>query len=326
VVVKLVFVSHATVDSELVEQFVDIILKSCGLTETDIFVSSIPGMDIPAGGDLLAAVRAEVSDTTLVIAVITPTYPTRPVCVAELGAAWGVSGKLLPVLVPGVDRDRLDGVLTGMKVDYLNQEKALDHIAERIETETGLRPVSPASWTRAKQKWLRAIDDLVAKLPRPEIISKDEHEIRTSIAIFVRELLLRPPQLRRLHTLAPDVPESQKVQKARITHRLDPGEELIAVWEWGTVMSGFGKTLDSLAFTSHGLHIASGNLRLSIPYSDFGLYKFSYFVGFNSRGYDPYYLRIHGPTSWDSPGFGRDFRTVEMVVYVLNRIKELASG
>ena len=134
-----VFVSHATADRELVEQFVDTILKNCGLTEADIFVSSIPGMDIPAGSDLLAAVRAEVSETTLVIAVITPTYPTRPVCVAELGAAWGVAGKLLPVLVTGIDRSQLEGVLTGMKVDYLDEEKALDEIAARIEKETGRR-------------------------------------------------------------------------------------------------------------------------------------------------------------------------------------------
>jgi hypothetical protein len=180
---KLVFVSHAAVDNELVEQFVDIILKNCGLTEGDIFVSSIPGMDIPAGRDLLAAVRAEVSETTLVIAVITPTYPTRPVCVAELGAAWGVAGKLLPVLTPGINRDQLDGVFTGMKVDYLDQEKALDEIAGRIAAETGRRPESPASWTRAKQRWLRNVGDLVASLPNPEVISKDKHdELKAKLA------------------------------------------------------------------------------------------------------------------------------------------------
>lgn len=171
-----VFVSHATADSELVEQFVDTILKNCGLTEADIFVSSIPGMDIPAGSDLLAAVRAKVSETTLVIAVITPTYPTRPVCVAELGAAWGVAGKLLPILVPGINRSQLEGVLTGMKVDYLNEEKALDEIAARIEKETGRRSGNPATWTRAKRRWLGSVGDLVAALPKPEMISKNEND------------------------------------------------------------------------------------------------------------------------------------------------------
>lgn len=174
--VSSLFVSHATADSELVEQFVDVILRGCGLTEADIFVSSIPGMDIPAGSDLLATVRAEVTDTTLVLALITLTYPTRPVCLAELGAAWGVAGKLLPVLVPGIDRAHLDGVLTGMKLDYLDQEQTLDHIAKRIETETGRRPASPASWTRAKQKWLRAVGDLVAALPSPQVISRTDHD------------------------------------------------------------------------------------------------------------------------------------------------------
>lgn len=160
----------------MVEQFVDIILKSCGLTEADIFVSSIPGMDIPAGSDLLAAVRAEVSDTTLVIAIITPTYPTRPVCLAELGAAWGVAGKLLPVLVPGLDRSRLEGVLSGMKVDYLHEEKALDEIADRIGKETGRRLESQPSWTRAKRRWLAIVGDLVAGLPQPDLVSKQQHD------------------------------------------------------------------------------------------------------------------------------------------------------
>lgn len=180
---KSVFVSHATVDNELVEQFVDIILKNCGLAESDIFVSSIPGMDIPAGQDLLAAVREEVSETTLVIAVITPTYPTRPVCIAELGAAWGVAGKLLPVLAPGINRDQLNGVLTGVKVEYLDQEKALDEIAGRIGAETGRRPESLASWTRAKRKWLRNVKDLAASLPKPEIISTSEYlELKVRLA------------------------------------------------------------------------------------------------------------------------------------------------
>jgi hypothetical protein len=60
-----VFVSHATVDRELVEQFVDIILKGCGLAEVDIFVSSIPGMDVNSGRDLAALIWATTSSTVM---------------------------------------------------------------------------------------------------------------------------------------------------------------------------------------------------------------------------------------------------------------------
>src|SRR5262249_361779 len=99
-----------------------------------------------------------------------------PMCVAELGAAWGVAGKLLPLLAPGINRGQLEGVLTGMKVDYLDEEKALDEIATRIEKETGRRPGSPAAWTRAKRRWLGVVGELVAALPKPLVISKDEHD------------------------------------------------------------------------------------------------------------------------------------------------------
>jgi hypothetical protein len=172
----LVFVSHATADSAFVEEFVEEVLKGCGLSEQQIFVSSMPGMGVAAGRDLLAEVRATVGEAKLVVAVVTPTYPTRPVCVAELGAAWGVVGKLHPVLAPGVDRESLDGALAGLKADYLNEEHALDELQQRIEDETGVRPESTPSWTRKKQRWLRRVADLAAALPVPTVVSADEYE------------------------------------------------------------------------------------------------------------------------------------------------------
>ena len=63
-----------------------------------------------------------------------------------------------------------------MKVDYLNEEKALDEIAARIEKETGRRSGNPATWTRAKRRWLGSVGDLVAALPKPEMISKNEND------------------------------------------------------------------------------------------------------------------------------------------------------
>ena len=82
-----VFVSHAFDDRGLVDRFVDTILKlGCGLPITEIFYSSGEDTGIPSGRDLIHHVREEVSDSSLVLAIITPTFQTRPICVAELGA------------------------------------------------------------------------------------------------------------------------------------------------------------------------------------------------------------------------------------------------
>jgi hypothetical protein len=82
------FVGHASVDAELVDAFVDTLVRNgCNLGPDDIFYTSGEDTGIPSGADLIASVSEEVSEATLVIALVTPTYQTRPVCVAELGAA-----------------------------------------------------------------------------------------------------------------------------------------------------------------------------------------------------------------------------------------------
>lgn len=72
----------------LVDPFVDTVLKvGCGLREEEIFCSSGEDTGVPSGSDLLHHVREQVEEGSLVIAIISSTFQTRPVCVAELGAA-----------------------------------------------------------------------------------------------------------------------------------------------------------------------------------------------------------------------------------------------
>src|SRR4051794_22030429 len=98
-----VFVSHASADSVLVDEFVDTVLRlGCGLGPETLFYTSGADTGVPSGSDLLAHVRSRVSDATLVVAILTPTYQTRSVCVAELGAAWARTGNLFPLLAPNM--------------------------------------------------------------------------------------------------------------------------------------------------------------------------------------------------------------------------------
>lgn len=86
---------------------------------------------------------------------------------------------------------------------------------------------------------------------------------------MVRDCLLRPPQPERLYVQLPGIPEGRQFSKARATHRLDAGEELIAVWQWSRVVGAVSATPSSLVFTSQGIRIAEPRLRLNIPYSAF---------------------------------------------------------
>lgn len=145
-----------------------------------------------------------------------------------------------------------------------------------------------------------------------------------SLPDLVRECLLLPPQPDGLHVVQSGRPEGRQLHSARTTHRLESWEELIAVWQWGQVMGMFFTTPGSLAFTSHGIRIAEGRLRLNIPYRAFDEYTFGYeFYPGGRSGPDVCELSIDGPTPWRSPNADQ---SAALIAGDLTRIKELAQG
>lgn len=109
-----VFISHAFADRALVDPFVDDVIRlGCGVPPEQVFYSSGEDTGVPSGEDLNAYVRKQVADASIVVAVISPTFQTRPFCVAELGAAWAKVGNLFPIAVPGMGRTDLEGCWWG---------------------------------------------------------------------------------------------------------------------------------------------------------------------------------------------------------------------
>lgn len=159
-----VFVSHASADRAFVDVFVDRVLRlGCELSRDEIFYSSGADTGVPSGEDLMAYVRNQAAAATLVIAIISPVFQTRPVCVAELGAAWARAGHLFPTLVPGLTRSDLEGVLPGLALRRLEDEELLDELHGAISRITG-RHVPPLTWSHPKKRWLADVQLLADKL------------------------------------------------------------------------------------------------------------------------------------------------------------------
>lgn len=151
-----VFVSHASADKSFVDAFVDNVLRiGLGLNGDKVFYSSERDTGVPSGADLMHTVRTEVGEATLVIAIITPVYQTRPVCVAELGAAWGRTdpSHFFPLISPGLERSDLEGVIPSTLVQRIDDGAALDELSDRVESALG-SSASKSQWGVGKQKWL----------------------------------------------------------------------------------------------------------------------------------------------------------------------------
>lgn len=171
-----IFVSHAAADRSLVNHFVDDIIRlGCGAKPDEIFYSSGEDTGVPSGYDLMMYLRERVGDASLVVAIISPTFQTRPVCIAELGAAWSRTGNLFPLLVPGMPRTALGGVLPGVLVKYLNDGSALDELHDRIANNIKSMTTT-ATWGRYREKWLASVDRYAAEIPNARVPTLAELE------------------------------------------------------------------------------------------------------------------------------------------------------
>jgi hypothetical protein len=112
---------------------------------------------------------------SLVVAIISPAFQTRPFCIAELGAAWSQVGKLFPIAIPGLERTDMEGVLTGLAVRYLSDSAALDELHDQICNLIGTNP-GAKTWGRHKSQWLVHVDDYVKQLPKLRIINPKDYD------------------------------------------------------------------------------------------------------------------------------------------------------
>lgn len=130
---------------------------------------------IPSGGNLNAYVKKEVGDAAIVVVILTPSFQTRPFCVAELGAAWSRTDLLFPIAAPGLQRNDLQGVLKGLIVKYLDDSQALDELHEAVCNAVGTSP-GAKTWNSYKAKWLAKVKRLAASLEIPKIVTLEEFE------------------------------------------------------------------------------------------------------------------------------------------------------
>lgn len=168
-----VFISHAAADKDFVNAFVDTVVRlGCGVPREALFYSSGADTGVPAGEDLNAYVRKQVDDDALVIAILTPTFRTRPFCIAELGAAWSRAGRLLPLAVPALIESELDGVLKGMLIRRLDDGSTLDELHDVIGKALGIS-TDARTWGQYRDNWLRDVAGRLATLhdPDSEVVS-----------------------------------------------------------------------------------------------------------------------------------------------------------
>ena len=116
-----IFISHASSDLKYVEPFVEL-LADIGLTNDNLFCSSVPDYAIPLNQDIYDYLLSLFHNYKLyVIFMLSDNYYNSPVCLNEMGAAWVLKNEYTSILLPGFEYREIKGAVNpnkiGMKLD-----------------------------------------------------------------------------------------------------------------------------------------------------------------------------------------------------------------
>jgi hypothetical protein len=93
-----VFISHSSKDEALARAVVELLRSAMNLSSKDIRCSSVNGYRLPVGAHTETTLREEVNSAAVMVGLVTPNSLASAYVMFELGARWGVSSFLAPLL------------------------------------------------------------------------------------------------------------------------------------------------------------------------------------------------------------------------------------
>lgn len=156
---KKVFISHSNLDKEVVDLFIDKILKlGCGITPDDIAYTSRKDTGVKTGDDIKAYIKENISTCDFVLFMISENYAKSQICLNEMGAAWATDRHIIPIVFPNLGFDSIGWLYNIHQGIMLNDSCGLDTLFEQInEKYDHTQKVS--SWNIYKVEFLNFISN-----------------------------------------------------------------------------------------------------------------------------------------------------------------------
>lgn len=172
---KSIFISHATKDKELVRAFVELLEEGIGVPENEIFCSSLEEFGIPVGENFISYIKSMIQAPDIVIILLSPCYFQSNFCVSELGAAWALSHKIFPILVPPLTYEDVKDVLTGVQVIKIDDDIKYNELRDHLIGSIKCSSKSNTKWDLKRKKYFKQLKDILKNLQIPEEISIEEY-------------------------------------------------------------------------------------------------------------------------------------------------------
>lgn len=158
---KSVFISHAVKNKDIADKLVDLLETGVGISDSDIFCSSLEGLGIPGGTNFIEFIRKQIKDPKVVILLLSEDYFESQFCLAELGASWVLSHRVVPILVPPLEYGDVKAVLTGVQLLKINDSNSLNQVQSDLIEALGIKGKPFARWESKRNIFIDGLEQIL---------------------------------------------------------------------------------------------------------------------------------------------------------------------
>lgn len=159
---KKVFISHSSKDKHFADELIEI-LEYIGVPSENIFCTSVEGYGTPLGENFLETIKNELTPNTLVLFLISENFYGSPVSLCEMGATWIQSNFHIPILIPPMTFEDVEGVIPLTEGLLINDKTKINSLKIKIENDLTIKNKKNdfTKWERKRDKFLKRIEEII---------------------------------------------------------------------------------------------------------------------------------------------------------------------
>ena len=178
----IIFISHASQDRKIIENFINYILNlGLEIKTEDIFCSTTAGTKPPIGMKWRDIIKNRLKSAKVVFMFITTNYKNSEICHNEGGAAWILSKKIIPLIAEPIDYSNVGIIYGENQVEKLTESDSLDRIKDELEKILEIQSrTSLDRWNHLKEEFLSFLRKYIEENPfrmREEEYQKAKKEL-----------------------------------------------------------------------------------------------------------------------------------------------------
>ncbi len=157
-IVSRIFISHSSKDKAIVDNFTQKILRlGLEVAKEEIFCSSIEGMGIRSGDDFRDRLKNAITNSEIVIILISQSYKESEICLNEMGAAWVLNKKVIPIIIPPLQHSEVGALHITDHIDRINTGAGIDNIIHSLKDHLEINLEDVRNLNKHRDEFLNTI-------------------------------------------------------------------------------------------------------------------------------------------------------------------------